>query len=78
MLSVSQLVSSNIESDDRNDPDNTNNPNNLNDWNDLNDQNYLNDLNDLIDPKDLDDWMTESFADDWPYGIYVLYITSYC
>ena len=43
MLSVSQLVSSNIESDDRND------------------QNYL---NDLIDPKDLDDWMTESFADD--------------
>ena len=30
------------------------------------------DLNNLNDPNDMNDWMTESFADDWPYGIYFI------
>ena len=37
-------------------------------WNaDLDDPNEPNDPN---DPNDPDDLMTESFADDWPYGIF--------
>ena len=62
--SVSQLVHSNVKSDDLNDLNNLNDPNDPNDLNDANDPNDPNDQNDQIDQNDLDDWMTESFADD--------------
>ena len=48
------------------------------DPNDLNDQNDLNDLNDLHYLNDPSDWMTGSFADDWPYGIFIICSKYFC
>ena len=47
-----------------------------------NDPNYPNDHDpndpsDLNDTNDLNDWMTESFADGWPYGIFLSLFTTY-
>ena len=41
-----------------------------NDWSDQNDPKDPNDPNDLNELNDLDHLMTESFADNWPYGIF--------
>ena len=54
---IQSVSSSNVESDDLNDPNHPIDPN---------------DPNDPIDPNDPNDWMTESFADDSPYGIFSL------
>ena len=56
-MSFSQSVSSNVESDDLNDPNHPNDVIDPNDSNDLNDRN---------------DWMTECSADDKPYGIFLV------
>ena len=49
----------------------------MNDPNDSNELNYPNDPNDPNDQNDPNDWMTESFSDDLPYGIFLCQQTYY-
>ena len=67
------VTSSNDDQNDQDDQDDQDYQDDQDDLIDLDDLGDMGDLDDLNDLNDLDDWITVSFADNWPYGIFLFH-----